>query len=73
MIEFAQTQRLLLARRLLTDTRLPVTIVALTCRVRERPEVQRRRFRKEIGERQLVLHGIPRKCGLATHAVPLVR
>ncbi|MFP6557777.1 AlkA N-terminal domain-containing protein [Paraburkholderia sp. B3] len=30
MIEFAQTQRLLLAKRLLTETRLPVTIVALT-------------------------------------------
>jgi AraC family transcriptional regulator of adaptative response / DNA-3-methyladenine glycosylase II len=30
MIEFAQTQRLLLAKRLLTDTRLPVITVALT-------------------------------------------
>ena len=29
MIEFAQTQRLLMAKRLLTDTRLPVTEVAL--------------------------------------------
>jgi len=30
MIEFAQTQRLLMAKRLLTDTRLPITTVALT-------------------------------------------
>ncbi|HEY2021936.1 Ada metal-binding domain-containing protein, partial [Paraburkholderia sp.] len=30
MIDFAQTQRLLLAKRLLTDTRLPVTTVALS-------------------------------------------
>ena len=40
-IEYAQTQRLLLAKRLLTDTALPVTEVALASGLRERAPFQR--------------------------------
>jgi AraC family transcriptional regulator of adaptative response / DNA-3-methyladenine glycosylase II len=58
MIEFAQTQRLLLAKRLLTDTRLPIITVALTAgfgSVRRFNDLflkqyglNPRRFRKEV-------------------------
>ena len=40
-IEYAQTQRLLLAKRLLTDTALPVTEIALASGFRERAPLQR--------------------------------
>jgi AraC family transcriptional regulator of adaptative response / DNA-3-methyladenine glycosylase II len=61
LIEFAQTQRLLLAKRLLTDTSLPISTVALTAgfgSVRrfndlflKQYSLNPRRFRKDIDSR----------------------
>jgi AraC family transcriptional regulator of adaptative response / DNA-3-methyladenine glycosylase II len=59
-VEFAQTQRLLLAKRLLTDTALPVTEVAFASgfgSVRRFNALFRQRYRLRPGELRVHRHG----------------
>jgi AraC family transcriptional regulator of adaptative response / DNA-3-methyladenine glycosylase II len=74
-VEFAQTQRLLLAKRLLTDTALPVTEVAFASgfgSVRRFNALFRQRYRLRPGQLRIQRHGsVPAAAAVDVHQFEL--